>query len=63
MILRDIHVYWYVIPLVIAVSLVYSATRHESWRRIFGHAFRLCGMIFGVLLLATAFLLLVNSQI
>jgi hypothetical protein len=59
----DIHVYWYVIPLVLAISFVYSASRHESWPRIFGHAARLCGMIFGVLILATAVLLVINSQI
>ena len=31
MILRVINIYWYVVPLVAAVSLVYAASRHESW--------------------------------
>ena len=42
MIFRMFHIYWYVLPLVVAISLVYCASRHESWRRIWVHAFRLC---------------------
>ena len=59
----DIHVYWFVIPLVLAISLVYSASRHEAWPKILGHAARLCGMIFSVLVVATIVLLAINSQI
>lgn len=33
--------YWYLVPLVIVVSLVYSATRHEAWRLIWRRALRL----------------------
>ena len=29
---------WYAVPLVIAVSLVYAATRHERMRAIVAHA-------------------------
>ena len=58
-----IHVYWFVLPLVIAISLVHAASRHESWRRIWIHAFRLCGWILGVLVLTTALLLVINSQV
>jgi threonine/homoserine/homoserine lactone efflux protein len=61
--LTDVHVYVYVIPLVIAISLVYSASRFESWSKILKNALRLCGMMFGVLLVATTILLLINSQI
>lgn len=61
--LASIHVYWFVIPLVLAISLVYSASRHESWRKIFGQAARLSGMIFAVLLVTTAILLVVNTMI
>jgi hypothetical protein len=32
---------WYSLPLVVVVSLVYSATRHESMRPILQHALRL----------------------
>ncbi len=59
----EIHVYWFVIPLVVAISLVYSASRHESWKRIVGQALRLSGMIFAVLVVTTMILLVVNSQI
>lgn len=59
----QIHIYWFVIPLVAAISLVYAASRNESWPRIFGGAARLAGMIFGVLLATTAVLLVVNSQL
>lgn len=58
-----VHVYWYVLPLVIAISLVYSASRHEQWPRIFGHAARLSAWMLGVLVFITAVLLLINTQI
>lgn len=58
-----INIYWYVIPLAAAISLVYAASRHESWPRIWSHAARLCATILGLLVLATALLLLINSQI
>ena len=49
MIFRSIHIYWFVLPLVVAISLVYSASRHESWRRIWLHAFRLCASVLAIL--------------
>jgi hypothetical protein len=58
-----VNVYWFALPLVIAISLVYAASRHESWPRIWAHAARLGAMILGVLLVAMAVLLLINSQI
>jgi membrane protein YdbS with pleckstrin-like domain len=61
--LTNIHVYWFVIPLVVAISLVYSASRHESWPKIAGQALRLCGMIFTVLIVTTVILSAINSQI
>ncbi len=33
---------WYAIPLVVAVSLVYGATRHEWMGPILSHAWRTC---------------------
>jgi hypothetical protein len=59
----SINIYWYMLPLVAAISLVYAATRHESWPIIWRHAARLCGMILGVLLVTTALLLLINTRI
>lgn len=31
---------WYALPLIVAISLAYAATRHEYMRPIFGHALR-----------------------
>jgi len=36
---------WYSLPLIVVISLVYSATRHESMRLILAHALRLGTMI------------------
>ena len=58
-----IHVYWFVLPLVVAISLVYAASRHESWPQIWKHSFRLCASILGLLVLVTAVLLVINTQI
>ena len=55
--------YWLVLPLVVAISLVYSASRHESWPRIWIHAVRLCLWILGILIGTTALLLLINTQV
>ncbi|MFH1919919.1 MAG: hypothetical protein ABIP48_08555 [Planctomycetota bacterium] len=38
---------WYAVPLVIAVSLVYSATRHEAMEPILRHATRVGTWIVG----------------
>lgn len=37
--------YWHVLPLVIVVSIVYSATRHEQWALIWRRAVRLTAFI------------------
>lgn len=61
--MTSINIYWYILPLTLAISLVYSASRHESWPRIWLHAARLCGMILGILVVATVLLVLINTQI
>lgn len=38
---------WYALPLIIAVSLVYAATRHEDMLSILAHAGRLAMWIIG----------------
>jgi hypothetical protein len=40
---------WYALPLIVAVSLVYAATRHEDMREIFAHALRIGLWIIGVM--------------
>jgi len=61
--LTQIHIYWFVLPLVVAISLVYSASRHEKWSLILTHAARLCSWILGLLVLSTAVLLLINRWV
>ncbi|GAC1465859.1 MAG: hypothetical protein NVSMB9_05850 [Isosphaeraceae bacterium] len=58
-----IHLYWFVLPLIVSISLVYSASRHESWPRIWRNSFHLCSWILGLLVLTTAVLLLINTQV
>jgi hypothetical protein len=43
----DINRLWYSIPLIVVISLVYGATRHELRRPIFEHAFRFGAWIVG----------------
>jgi hypothetical protein len=33
-------IYWHLLPMIVLISLVYSATRFEQWRSIFREAFR-----------------------
>jgi hypothetical protein len=33
-------IYWHLPILIVVVSIVYSATRYDSWRQIFREAFR-----------------------
>ena len=58
-----INIYWFVPPLAIAISLVYAASRHETWGRILPHAARLCLTILGIMLGVTILLLLINTQV
>ncbi len=44
--LLDLHV-WYALPLLLSVSLVYAATRHELMGHIVRHALRFGGWIVG----------------
>ncbi len=57
---RDINQLWYVLPLIVSVSLVYGATRHELIGPILNNAFRAAtwivgfmGIIFSVLLVVS----------
>lgn len=61
--MSTLQLYWFVLPLVVAISLVYAASRHEAWPRIWFHAFKLCGWILGILAITTAVLLFINTQV
>jgi hypothetical protein len=52
---------WYTLPLVVSVSLVYSATRHEQLVPILQHAFRTAVWILGFMLVAFVVLYLIQS--
>jgi uncharacterized membrane protein len=55
--------YWSLFPLVAAISLVYSASRHEEWSKIGWQSLRLGGAIMGILLVTTVLLLVINTQV
>jgi hypothetical protein len=59
----EFHVYWLILPLVAAISIVYSASRYESWPRIWWRSLRLGLWILGLLVAATALLLFINTQV
>ncbi len=63
MIIATVPIYAFAFPLIVVISLVYAASRHESWRRIWMHAFRLCSWLVGVLTLTTVVLLLILTQV
>jgi hypothetical protein len=51
---------WYALPLVVAVSLVYSATRHEQMVPILKHSVRVAIWIVGFMVVVFVVLLLVD---
>ncbi len=51
---------WYALPLIIAVSLVYAATRHEEMIPILAHAGRLALWIIGFMVAIFAVLFLLS---
>lgn len=59
---HSINIYWFVLPLAASISLVYAASRHESWRKIWWHAGRLGLTIVGLLAATTLLLLLLNRR-
>jgi hypothetical protein len=63
MTLSSVQIYWLILPLVAAISLVYSASRHEVWPRIWWHSLRLSLWILAILAVATGVLLLINTQV
>jgi hypothetical protein len=48
---------WFAVPLVVAISLVYGATRHEEIGPILNHAVRTGAWIVGFMLIIAAILL------
>lgn len=55
--------WWYAVPLVIAVSLVYAATRHEQIAPILRHALRVAMWIVGFMAVVLLVLMLLAWQV
>ena len=51
---------WYTLPLIVAVSLVYSATRHELMAPILAHAVRIGVWIVGFMAVIFVVLALIS---
>ncbi len=51
---------WYAVPLIVAISLVYGATRHELMVPILRHAWRTAKWITGFMLVIALILTLVS---
>ena len=57
----ETHELWYALPLVVAVSLVYAATRHEAMGPIVKHALGCGAWIVGLMAVACVVLLWMSS--
>lgn len=53
---------WYALPLVVAISLVYAATRHELMVPILQHAWRIAVWIVGFMSIVFVILFLLEWQ-
>jgi heme/copper-type cytochrome/quinol oxidase subunit 2 len=59
--LAEVNLMWYSVPLIVAISLVYSATRHEQLAPIFSHATRLAIMIAGFMAVILVVLAIISN--
>ncbi len=51
---------WFALPLIVSVSLVYAATRHEDMEPILIHAVRTAGWIIGFMLIVLLVLYVIS---
>ena len=63
MLVAQVNQFWYALPLIVSISLVYAATRHEHMRPILGHAVRVGGWIIGFLVIVFVLLFWMNRQV
>jgi hypothetical protein len=61
--LAEINDLWYALPLILSVSLVYAATRHEATDEIVRHAARISGWIFGFMLIVFVVLVCISNMV
>lgn len=62
-IFADVNAHWFLPPLVVVVSLVYSATRFETWPFIWRYAIRWSGYVLGFLATVYVYLYLVTLEL
>ena len=55
--------FWFALPLIVSVSLVYAATRHEEVGAILSHAFRVAVWIVGFMVLVFGVLYPIQRQV
>lgn len=55
--------FWYAVPLIVSVSMVYAATRHEETIAILLHAFRVAVSIVGFMLVVFGILYLISNHV
>ncbi len=51
---------WFAVPLIVSISLVYAATRHEELRPIFRHALGCATWIVGLMAAIMVLLMLIS---
>lgn len=54
---------WFALPLIVAISLVYAATRHEEMPTILLRAARVFGWITAFMAVAFALLMFISSRL
>jgi len=54
------HDLWYALPLIVSISLVYSATRNEEMGPILAHALRFGAWVVGLMLVVMLILMYVE---
>jgi hypothetical protein len=54
---------WYALPLVVAASLVYAATRHEQMSSILVHSLRIGAWMLGFMAVIFAVLLVISWRV
>lgn len=57
----DVNIFWYLPPILVAISLVYSATRFETWPYILSYTARWSVYIFSFLAVSWIFLWLLGT--
>jgi hypothetical protein len=63
LLLSEVNRLWYTLPLIVSVSLVYAATRHEEMGPILRHAGRTMAWIVAFMVIVFVILYLVSVRI